>query len=50
MEANPDGNPPADLGLKLFIAREILRAHHGDVGIAVGDNGATVFEACLPAR
>lgn len=47
--ANPDGNPPADLGLKLFIAREILRMHHGDVSIFAGD-GATVFEASLPAR
>jgi len=48
--ANPDGNPPADLGLELFIAREILRVHHGDVGISAGDDGATVFEAWLPAR
>ena len=48
--ANPDGNPPADLGLELFIAREILRVHHGDVGIAAGEDGAMVFEAWLPAK
>jgi signal transduction histidine kinase len=48
--ANPDGNPPADLGLELFIAREILRVHRGNVGIASGDDGATVFEAWLPAK
>ncbi|WP_420474633.1 sensor histidine kinase [Noviherbaspirillum sp. ST9] len=47
--ANPDGNPPADLGLELFIAREILRVHGGDVDVAAG-GGETVFEAWLPAR
>jgi signal transduction histidine kinase len=48
--ANPDGNPPADLGLELFIAREILRVHGGDAGINTCDGGETVFEAWLPAR
>lgn len=47
--ANPDGNPPADLGLELFIAREILRVHGGDAGIAAGDDGELAFEAWLPA-
>lgn len=45
--ASADGNPPADLGLELFIAREILRVHGGDVGISSGE-GATIFEARLP--
>lgn len=47
--ANTEGNPPADLGLDLFIAREILRVHGGDAYISAGD-GETVFEAWLPAR
>lgn len=48
--ANPDGNPPADLGLELFVAREILRAHGGDVTITSLDQDGTVFEATLPRR
>lgn len=46
--ANPDGNPPANLGLELFIAREILRVHGGEVGIAAGEDGEVIFEATLP--
>lgn len=48
--ANPDGNPPADLGLELFIAREILRGHGGDVRIAAGEDSEAIFEAWLPER
>ncbi|HZW21837.1 HAMP domain-containing sensor histidine kinase [Noviherbaspirillum sp.] len=48
--ANPDNNPPANLGLELFIAREIFRTHGGDVDIAAADNGGAVFEARLPRR
>ena len=47
--AHPEGNPPADLGLELFIAREILRVHGGDVSVtSKGDE--TVLEARLPRR
>jgi signal transduction histidine kinase len=48
--ANADGNPPADLGLELFIAREIMRAHGGDVAVTSSEAGETVFEAKLPGH
>ena len=48
--ANPDSNPPANLGLEMFIAREILRTHGGSVEVTSSDGGAAVFEARLPRR
>lgn len=48
--ASPDDHPPADLGLELFIAREILRVHGGDAGIVTGEDDERIFAAWLPAR
>ena len=45
--SNPDSTPPANLGLELFIAREILRVHGGDIDVKSSGEG-TIFEARLP--
>ncbi|MGC4070542.1 MAG: ATP-binding protein [Polyangiaceae bacterium] len=37
------------LGLGLFIARELVRAHGGDVAVRVA-NGMTIFEVELPRQ
>lgn len=47
-DANPDGNPPADLGLELFIAREIVHVHDGEISVAVPIEGGTEFCVRLP--
>lgn len=36
------------LGLGLYIAREIVRAHGGDIGVRVTQAGVTIFEASIP--
>lgn len=46
-----DGNqsmPPANLGLGLFIAREIVAAHGGDIMATSNDADGTVFRIVLP--
>lgn len=40
----------AGLGLGLFIAREIVRAHGGDVGVRSSDAHGTTFEVTLPRQ
>ncbi|HYD59066.1 MAG TPA: HAMP domain-containing sensor histidine kinase [Noviherbaspirillum sp.] len=47
-DANPDGNPPADLGLGPFIAREIVHAHGGGIGVNAPAEGCTEFLVRLP--
>jgi signal transduction histidine kinase len=42
-DANPDGNPPADLGLGPFIAREIVRVHGGEISVNVPAEGGVEF-------
>lgn len=46
-----DGNesmPPANLGLGLFIAREIVAAHSGEITATSSDTDGTVFRIVLP--
>ncbi|ABS27423.1 sensor histidine kinase KdpD [Anaeromyxobacter sp. Fw109-5] len=38
------------LGLGLFIAREIVRAHGGDISVRTPESDLTVFEVILPRR
>lgn len=40
----------AGLGLGLFIAREIVRAHGGDIEVRTSDEDGTTFEVSLPRR
>lgn len=40
--------PPANLGLGLFIAREIVHAHHGEISATSSDKEGTVFTFTLP--
>lgn len=47
-DASSDGNPPADLGLGLFIAREIVRMHGGDINVSVPAEGGAKFLVRLP--
>ncbi|RZI44084.1 HAMP domain-containing histidine kinase [Herbaspirillum sp. HC18] len=45
--ADADQGPPANLSLGLYIAREIVRAHGGDIDVASSD-AETVFTVRLP--
>jgi signal transduction histidine kinase len=47
-DANPEGNPPADLGLELFIAREIVHGHGGEIDVIALDEGGMEFRVRLP--
>lgn len=46
--ASTDGNPPANLGLELFIAREIVRTHQGELIVRSPDTGGMEFTVMLP--
>ena len=46
--ANEDAGPSANLSLGLYIAREIARAHGGDIEIASSDAHGTTFTVRLP--
>ena len=47
--AGQHGAPTDSLGLGLFIVREIMRAHGGEVGVCC-DSGEVTFAVCLPRR
>ncbi len=49
-EAFSGSTRPGGTGLGLPIAREIMRAHGGDVELAHSDGGGTAFRLVLPAR
>jgi signal transduction histidine kinase len=42
------GSRPRGLGLGLYIAREIVRAHQGAIEVVSTDDGGTVFTVRLP--
>ncbi len=46
--ADADGGMPANLGLGLFIAHEITRAHGGEISVASSEQAGTVFTVRLP--
>ncbi|HYD95556.1 MAG TPA: HAMP domain-containing sensor histidine kinase [Noviherbaspirillum sp.] len=46
--ADADHSPPANLSLGLYIAREIVRAHGGEIGVAPSGADRTVFTVRLP--
>lgn len=48
-DADAEGNPPANLGLDLFIAREIVRAHGGEMTVTCGDGDQTEIAFTLPS-
>lgn len=44
----PGGTPTAGLGLGLFIAQQIARAHRGSIAVASSESAGTVFRVRLP--
>lgn len=48
--ADADGGIPASLGLGLFIAHEIARAHGGEISATSSEQDGTVFTARLPRK
>jgi signal transduction histidine kinase len=49
--ARPDGKNelgPMNLGLGLFIAREVVQAHGGTIQVASSEENGTTFTACFP--
>lgn len=45
---SPDRTVHANLGLGLYIAREIVRAHQGTISVSSSDKEGTRFTVCLP--
>ena len=43
-----DGTPTAGLGLGLFIAQQIARAHRGSIAVTSSESAGTVFQVRLP--
>jgi signal transduction histidine kinase len=44
------GRKPRGLGLGLYITRQIVLAHGGDVAVTSSDEGGTTFAVTLPRR
>ncbi|SDU36779.1 sensor histidine kinase [Halopseudomonas salegens] len=42
------GNPNKNLGLGLYIVRELVKAHHGDISVTSAADTGTVFRVELP--
>jgi signal transduction histidine kinase len=49
-QENPDDLRETSLGLGMFIAREIVSAHHGAITVESNEADGTTFEVVLPRR
>ncbi len=46
--AGAERREPGGLGLGLYICREIVKAHDGDLTVASTEQEGTTFTACMP--